>query len=230
MNLGSISDWKLAKDKKDLETRIVNTNKLEDYQRIKDANLPHFEDFFLDYLNFSLDNPSLLTFLSECESIVLRAIPKISKLPKRHVIGDLSFRQCRDFLKKVIPKNKKDHYQIFLTRHEITNKSGIIISKPKKLILEMGDFGLDDLEHGRTPSLAYLIDFYKLGHLENKETWLKEGNPYLRKIGKKALDYIRINPDSFNPLFLRGYFEFVVTEKKNQIKFLDYKIDEMYLQ
>ena len=60
MNKGSISDWKIVQDKKNLKTKLVNTNKFEDYQRIKDFNLPHFKDYFVDYTNFNKKNKSLM--------------------------------------------------------------------------------------------------------------------------------------------------------------------------
>ena len=50
----------------------------------------------------------------------------------------------------------------------------------------------------------------------------------------RALQYLRIDLPSDSDLFpkldfMKGYFEFVVTEKTDKIKFLDYKINKAYL-
>lgn len=150
-------------------------------------------------------------------------------LPRKYKIGLHSFEEAEEFLQHSIDNKTKDNYRILITEHELNNKSGIIISRGKDLLIEVGNFGLDELTHGKPPSASLRIDFTKVGHISDKFFWEIKPNSEIEKLIKRSLNYIELTRDSFNPLFKRGYFEFVVTET-NRIIFLDYKTNEMYLK
>jgi len=231
-SMGTISDWIIEMEKAGLNklARAFHSKKLKDYERLKKTGLPTFDDFIVPFRQFQKENKNLEEFLSKYKGFVIRAIPNTKELPRRYKIGIHTFEDCQKFLDQNVQKENQDKYSVFLTEHEPTNKSGIIISKRDKLFFEIGECGLDELSHGRDPSISCIIDFTKIGHISDKTQWKIKKNKQNEKLMYNVLRYIEISRDNFNPLFIKGYFEFVKTKKTNRIKFVDYKINKSYLK
>ncbi|MFA5173756.1 MAG: hypothetical protein WC438_01085 [Candidatus Pacearchaeota archaeon] len=227
MNNKSMSDWILSARKQGInDLNDFDTNKIKDYQRLKDFGLPVFDDFLCSSIKFSDKNKGLMKFLEKYSSFVIRAIPNSPNSPRRHKVGVHSFEECLDFLNEI---NARKSYNILLTEHEPTNKGGIIISKISELIIELGK-NIEILEHGGDPTTSWFIDLTKPGYLRDKIIEYRKASEIDKQILNRALNYIDLNQTPFNSRFMRGYFEFVVTSKNNKIRFLDYKINEKYLK
>ena len=82
----TISDWIISMEKKGFknQAKSFHSKKLEDYQRLKDLNLPTFDDIIVPYNNFKENNKSLEEFLEKYNGFVIRAIPNTKKLPRRY--------------------------------------------------------------------------------------------------------------------------------------------------
>lgn len=238
MSWGTISDWIKEGNKRGIEKSVkeFHTEKSEDDKRLIRSGLPCFDRFEVPYSHFSEQNKTLMKFLSKYSEFVIRAlpIPKESNLPRRPKIGVKSLEECLDFLQELFSTDealigKEQLYKISLVERKPTKGAGIIFSTPKKVIAELGYCGLDELSHGHNPVASFVIDFSRVGHLENKTIWLKEGNNKDRILMWNALRYLELSRDSFNPHYMRGYFEFLVL-KDNRVVFWDYKVNEMYLK
>ncbi len=190
--------------------------------------MPIFLGLSISYPEFNNQNKTLIDFLRVCDKgIVIRALPNTPKYPRRYKIGVRGFEECVRFLEESIAPGIE--YTIYMTEWEPQDRSAIIISSPERVLLEVGSCGLDELSHGGETNLRLGVNFTKIGHLEDKTSWLKQGDPRDRQVASQALKEITLNPDSFNPLYMRGYFEIVGTTS-GKVRFIDYKVNEMYLR
>jgi len=234
----TISDYVKEAEKKGLKSIIeLHSEKSEDDARLEASGLPTYKRFKLPYNDFSKEKQVIINFLNKYKSCLIRALPieGRSDLPRRPKKGFVtSFEECEEYFTTLFSIDKdlignEDFYYTSFVEVEKSIKSGVIISSLDRLLIEIGE-NLDKLSHGEeTPSASYIIDFTKIGYISNKENWIIEGNQKDKNLVKRALKYITLNRDSFNPLFMKGYFEFVVTES-DKIKFWDYKINKAYLK
>lgn len=234
----TISDWIIAGKNKGLEGAVkdFHTEKLEDDRRLIESGLPVFDRFETPYSDFFKQNKALMKFLSRYNSFIIRALPVKGKndLPRRPKIGLHSFEECKKFLLKLFSEDKamvgnEKFYNVSLVEHAKNRGSGIIVSNPRKVLVDLGKCNLEQLSHGYNPTLSCNIDLTGVGHITDKIKWLIEGNPRDKEIMWKALRYIELSRDTFNPYYMRGYFEFIILEK-DRIVFWDYKINPMYLK
>jgi hypothetical protein len=227
---GTFSDWIIEGKKRGLEeaVRAFHSDKLEDYKRLKASGLPIFDDLIVPYLQFGRENNELMEFLAKYPGFVVRAIPKTKELPRRYRIGVHSFEECKAFLEENVRKGMESVYSVLLTEHEPTDRSGIIISNHERTLVEVAEAQLDELSSGKViPSTG---EFFKQAVF--KRMHYRNANAAQRELIWKALQYLRIDLPSDSAFpdidFMVGYFEFVVTKKTDRIKFLDYKLNEMY--
>ncbi|OGJ20410.1 hypothetical protein A3K73_00155 [Candidatus Pacearchaeota archaeon RBG_13_36_9] len=225
----TISDWIVEARKRKVDLENFDSDKKEDMLRLKKYELPQFHYLELPYSEFSEDNPKLKDFFSRYKGVCIRAIPnqggKIKGFTRKYKMGRLSYKKCRKFLDGVIRENVKD-YDIVMNDWEPNIYGFVLISGPRHVFGEIGK-NLETLSHGdETPLATFDIDRRKIGHLENKITWLNKEDEEAAKYLLKALNHIKAPWDNFDPVFLRGYFEGVVT--KTGIKFLDYKTNQAY--
>jgi len=226
----TISDWLIVAEQEQIDIDGFHTVKLEDYQRLKNSGLPVFNDFQLPYSQFNRNNVELTNFLSIYKGFVIRLLPNTKKIPRKYKIGVKSFEECKNFLEKSAEGEDKWIYIVLLTEYELSKGSGIIISNPREVRVEIGDFGIDELSHGKDPLISCLIDLTGIGHITDKMQWGK--NKWTLENERevlRSLRHIELTRDIFNPLYMRGYFEFVISEDK-RIRFLDYKTNENYLR
>lgn len=226
----TMSDWIISMKARGLQDLAngFHSEKVEDLKRLEESGLPVFSGLSVAYFNFKRENAELMIFLKSCvEGIVIRALPNTPQHPRRYKIGVKGFEECEKFLRENVVSGAE--YNVYMSEWEPQDRSAIIISSPEKVLLEVGSCGLDELSHGGDTTLSFKIDLTKIGHLENKATWTKQGDSRDREVAKQALKEITLNPDSFNPLYLRGYFEIVATTR-GKVKFVDYKINQLYLK
>ncbi|MFZ5955469.1 MAG: hypothetical protein ACOYT4_03510 [Nanoarchaeota archaeon] len=224
---GTISDWIISGDKQGFSSiNDYHTNKFEDYLRLKKSGLPTFEDYITPIEEFKDANVNLKRFLDSHKTFTVRAIPNTKELPRRYKIGVKNFEECISFLEKNIEGNR-NNYTVFLTEYERNKYSGIIISNSQKVLIEIGQGNLDELSHGKDPLITCRINLDAIGHMQNKIEWIRY-NEQNKDLILRSLKYLELNHDHFNPLYRRGYFEFIITEG-DKIKFLDFKTNENYL-
>ncbi|MDD5177901.1 MAG: hypothetical protein PHT54_01290 [Candidatus Nanoarchaeia archaeon] len=226
----NMSHWIIEAEKHGISLNGFHTSKLEDLKLLINSKLPMFETHILPYLDF-INSPSYAEdFLKKAPSLVILAIPDTASLPRAHKMGISSYDECKNFLiQKGVDQNKNNYSVVLINPEGENKKGGIIISRDTGLLLEVVDGTVEDISYGINPSISYQIDFTRVGHLEDKVIWNKGGSFEDKKLVKSILSYLTLNPDSFNPLFLRGYFEVVITQT-DEIKFIDYKVNKMYLK
>lgn len=226
----TMSDWIISMKEKGLRdfATSLHSEKIEDSKRLENSGLPVFRGLRLDYQDFNEQNHSLMNFINSCrKGVVIRALPQTPNLPRRYKIGAQGYCECEQFLRRNVVKD--NNYVVYITEWEPQNRAAIIISNPKRVLVEVGKCSLDDLSHGGNFTLSCNIDLTSVGHLENKIIWTKRGDHKDQKVMKKALRTLELTRDSFNPYFKRGYFELVSTIS-GHVKFVDYKVNEMYLK
>ncbi|MEE9525572.1 MAG: hypothetical protein V3V78_03125 [Candidatus Woesearchaeota archaeon] len=229
--VGTISDWIISLKKEGLEdfAERYHTEKSIDDKRLIDSGLPAFDRMKIGYHEFTEENVG--EFLSEYERFIVRALPAKgrSDLPRRPKIGVKTYEECKKFLNELFSgelKGEEDNYNVSLVEIAENKGSGIIISRSNDVLIEIGSCGLMELSHGADPDLSCRIDLAGIGHITDKMCWGKGKD---EKTVRSVLKYIELTRDNFSPLFMRGYFEFVITNK-NDIKFWDYKVNDMYLK
>jgi len=237
----SMYDWNIAMQKKGLAkfAKEFAINRMQDDDRLEKSGLPFFHKFVTDYNSFSKKNKELIEFIDAHNEFMVRVlpIPGEKKLPRRFKRGGIyTFEHCKNFINELFEKDKElkgkeKFYRISLSETEVNLAGGNIISTPRRLIVEAkieknGKGGLSGLCYGEDPDLTGVIDFVKAGHLEDKTSWIPEKSK-LKPILLKAVSYIELTRDNFNPLYKRGYFEWLYTVSK-RIVFWDYKIQEFF--
>ena len=109
--------------------------------------------------------------------------------------------------------------------------AGIIISRNNDVLIEVAKGNLDILAHGQvTPVGGHLA---RCGNDHFRRMRYSTTGRSQRELMWNALQLLKTNQrqEDFIPDldFMKGYFEFVVTEKGGKIKFLDYKVNPAYL-
>lgn len=226
----TMSDWEIAirNAGRVNSANAIHTDKIEDAERLRKSGLPQYRGLQLPYNKFMRDNRGLSDFLEFCKGgVVIRALPQTKDLPRRYKIGVNGFEECLAFLKENVVQGES--YIVYLTEWEPQSKSGIVISNAGGLRAEIGNCGLDELSHGRDPTLSCTINLTKIGHLEDKIVWQRRGEPEDRIFLERILKTLELTRDRFNPHYRRGYFELVLTEN-GKIRFVDYKVNSNYLK
>ena len=232
---GTISDWIIELEKAGLKNlaKKLHSEKLTDYKRLKESGLPIFYDFEVPYINFNDKNIELLLFLSKFPEFVIRAIPKTKDLPRRYKIGVKTFGDCVSFLDSVVDQNNKEIYSVLITDYEPSKFGGVIISRKNDLIIEIGEnCNVDDLAHGKITPVGGIYKEHSFNHFKSMK--YNTENETHRKLMWRVLDFLRNEVVSDSEIntgieFTLGYFEFVITVS-DKVKFLDYKLNEMYLK
>ena len=230
-----MSDWIIGMDGEGLNdfAASFHSEKLQDYERLKQSGLPTFDDFTIPFEKFQRGNRDLEEFLSKYGGFVIRAIPKTRKFPRRYRIGVHTFEDCQKFLAQHVRRQDENKYSVFLTEYEPADWSGVIISRLKDVMIEVSQSGLDRLSHGQvTPEGGHFAQ-HDLNHFRSMK--YNTENDQSRALMWRALQYLRRDLPSDSNLFpnvnfRKGYFEFVKTERTDRIKFLDFKVNEAYLK
>ena len=234
---GTISDWIVSLRNAGFEefAESFHTEKSGDDKRLIESGLPIFDRFQVPYPQFTEDNKEVMGFLLKYEQFVVRALPIEGRcdLSRRPKIGVYTFDECREFLDELFLEDKfrgnEEFYNVSLVEREPAKESGIIISREGDMLIDIGECGLDKLSHGENPSASCSVDFSRIGYITNKMHWTVGGNLEDEKLVQRVLRYIELSRDSFNPHFMKGYFEFLVTDS-DRIVFWDFKVNEMYLK
>jgi len=250
---GSLNDWRTAMINHNLQglEESFHFDRSQDDERIVEFNLPHWDLYRETFSDFHKDNSNFKNFLQKYNRFIIRLTPKkgIKELPRFYSLNIYSLDDCKKFLKKIITESEKfkenhNKYDIALAEYEPATYGGIILSNSEQVIIEtLREYhyknrktrlrGLVGICEEENPDLSFKLDLTKIGHIEDKIYFKSKVNQKETKrqlsITRKALKYLDISRDTFNPLFLRGYFEFVHT-KNSGIKFWDYKINKPFLK
>ena len=147
MNGGTISDWVVSMQEVGLEVLATSfhSEKIENAKRLESSGLPIAKSFRLSYYNFSKENLELRKFLNACNQVVIRALPRDKKHPRKYKIGVQGFEECFRFLQESM--NPGVDYDVYLTEFEPQDRSGIIISTSQRILIDIGTCSLDELSH-----------------------------------------------------------------------------------
>jgi len=222
----------------------IHTDKMSDLERLGTLDLPQYALFNLAYTDFNKNNRDLTDFFNRCifdnMKFVVRAIPtnegKKHGYTRNPRIGLKDFEESDQFLKSVIKSGEENLWGVGITSISPQIYGGVIISGIKddsgcrRFVYGELSEHLDKLTAGEEDPLAsFLLDRGGLGHIENKTKWLLEKDLLAKQLLWKCFRTYIARGESFNPLIWEGYFEFVVTEKR-EFKFVDYKDNEEYLK
>lgn len=189
------------------------SNKQEDYERMKSFGLPVLDVISIPYANLNENNVELMNFLERHPDVVGLTVPRKEGLAKNHKIGLKGFSEIKKFADENIVSEPHE-YDIVLNEHQINLHSGIILSNDNKIIIETAEGYLDDLSYGKSTPVQGVYDFSSMAYNTNDEV--------KRKIINDALNHLKRENG-----FLKGYFEFIVTHG-NRIIFFDHKENEVY--
>ncbi|MBR9691843.1 hypothetical protein GOV06_03570, partial [Candidatus Woesearchaeota archaeon] len=128
---GTISDWIIEMEKRGFSetAKEFHSDKLTDYQRLKNSGLPIFDDFRTPYSRFCKHNPELMDFLAKYPSFCIRALPNNPDLPRRFELGVKSFEDCKKFLDETLDPELGDRYDVLISEYgqeDPATRSGII--------------------------------------------------------------------------------------------------------
>jgi len=230
---GTIRDWVISARKNGLDLSGLDSDKEEDIRKLESLGLPIETSYSCPYGAFDNSNELLARFMANKNLFCVRAIPIKSKkdLPRKPKLGLRNFEECRSFLEEAV-RGHEEEYSVLISEFSAQIYGGIIISSMPIIRGEIGK-SLVELSHSRENAIVgFELNKMLIGHMNDKISWrLDEKNKDVKKAQDyliRALMHLRIGDDSFDPFFLRGYFEFVVKEK-GDIKFVDYKDNEAYL-
>ncbi|MDD5253720.1 MAG: hypothetical protein PHG05_01270 [Candidatus Nanoarchaeia archaeon] len=227
----NISDWVIAAEKERIDLGRFHSDKLEDWRRLKGSGLPIYDFIIVHVEDIKAGDPLVSNFLNKYPRFVVYAIPNTKEMPRRYKLNLKSFEECNNFLRETINPRDCKKYTIILEDYGVGDKiGGVIISKNSEVLIEAAEGTLEKMSHGDIPLfLSCKIDLGKVGHIENKMEWFIGKNNLNMKFVRFIIDYIDLAKDIFNPHLMKGYFEFIITNN-DELKFLDYKINEMYLK
>lgn len=242
----SMYDWKIAMYKAGLEkeARDFEFDRIADDERLVQSGFPYFKRIVIPYKVFIKEPKKLKEFMLKYKEFMIRVLPSPEKkdLPRRYKIGGVyNFKDCKEFLNYLFSKDKElignqEFYNISLTEHEFTDIGGNLISNQQRVIIESkksnkNKSGLAALCEGQNPDLSCVIDLSMQGYLNEKINWIPEITDNNRKIFEimlRALSYIELIRDRSDPLYMKGYFEWLHTKKSDRIIFWDYKNQEIF--
>ena len=236
MSGNTMSHWEVAMRKAGFVDRAdgLHSEKLKDMLRLRESGLPQFAFLDIPYTDFLRDSSLVGDFIRRYGGICVRALPNNEGakrgFTRAYKMGYLSLEECSRFLHDKIVNNR-ELWDISLTEWA-PNKAGFVIISGERHVL--GEIGrsLEDLSHGKEEPLArFTIDCSLVGHVIDKTIWEAKGRhkSHYQKLLWNAFQYICIPGGNFDPYCLRGYFEGAVIQD-GRVKFLDYKVNEIYLQ
>jgi hypothetical protein len=230
----TMSDWivSLRQAGQPAIAKRLSTNKIEDLEKLRKSGLPQFRWFDTSYQQFNGNNLGLLRFFAEHQGVCVRALPNTEGLQRdftrKYKFGFLSFEDCLKFLRANI-QEPADLWEVSLSEWE-PHEYGFILQSGARFV--RGEIGLqlDDLSHGKeVPLASFEFDRAGLGYISDKTKWLTCRNLDAKCSLWRAFSYIRAPWDNFDPICLGGYFEGVITKRRGEIKFIDYKTNLAYL-
>ena len=238
----TMSDWEKNARAQGFEeyANSIRTNKDLDMENLKKTGLPQYNWISISFKEFDEKNEFLNSFfkkyIEKNYGFCVRAIPTPEGEEKKHTRKNIKcffdFEKYKKFLENIVGKDE-NLFRIIISNWLPSKYGGVIFSgiENGKIIRAEIANDLEKLTSGEiNPLASFIYDRKKLGNIEDKTEWLK----YDDKIAKDYLwkvfrNYIATG-DSFNPFLREGYFEFIITEKEKEIKFVDFKLNEMYLK
>ncbi|MFH1505628.1 MAG: hypothetical protein ABIE94_01415 [archaeon] len=231
----TISDWIIQMKKSPglhQLGRDFHTNKIVDSDRLIQSGLPTLDHLKMPYNDFVRCTPELEAFLARHKAYVVRAIPNTDAIHRQYNVGVYSYEDCLDFLNMAIEEGDEDKHKVYLTEYEPESWAGIIISRPRDVLIEVAKVSLAELSHDQVNSVGGRY----ASHTGSIKTMrYTTDDPEAISLMWAALQYLRKRDLPDSPFFpeldlVPGYFEFVVTKETNRIMFLDYKVNDTYLR
>ncbi len=182
-------------------------------KKLAKLGVPRFDSYKCDYYDFHENNNELMNFLKMYGSFVILTLPRVKGLIKAYKVSVKTFEDCKRFLQEHV-LTEHDKYDVSIVEHEYDNGSGCIISNGSKVLIDIGDCGLDELSYGYNPDASATYCDGKINYSTTDAEKIA--------IIDKALNHITKDGKP-----MKGYFEFLIT-RKNEIRFWDYKDKEAY--
>ncbi len=234
------TDWMVKAREKRIKWNIPETDKEKNHKNMERACLPVYDALFnIHYNDFHLDNQKLKEFLDKYNQFFVRAIPdkEHTHLPKRPLVGGQDWNEIKQFVDKIVKSNEK-HYFVDILEHADDRGGGVIISRQNNLDAELllkKEGGLAELCYSEeTPTLSLRANLEKYGSLQSRIMyWGDEKNTETKNLLHHSLDFLRMGGNKFHPVFMKGYFEFLIRgdkKGKDSIVFFEWSQDENYMQ
>lgn len=226
---GTIRDWIISAREKGIDLSYLDSDKVEDTRKLELLDIPLDANYTCLYLEFKKENKELMDFMKQYKQFCVRAIPLAHRkdLPRRPKLDLRSFEECKDFVDEATKGHEKD-YNVIVSEFSSQIYGGTLISASRYVRGEIGKSLADLCLCKELPLASFELDKGKIGYITDKIEWKLNTDNKAKSALWKALMYITLKHNMFDPIIHRGYFEFVVRKNMN-IKFVDYKDNEWYL-
>jgi hypothetical protein len=225
----NMSGWTKALQDHRIKTKAIylQEDRLSEIRNLIRSGLPTFEHHILSLPAFLSKKEFVRKIFKRYEGrVVIRAIPSDNKY-QRFTLIDKTYEVCKKILQKKIDRHLIPHYKITINEYDPAAYSGVVISAPNRLIIEMvAEPDLERLSHGRSiPWHAELIanfpySFRKMVFYDSVEQSIKVKMWQIVQLLSSVND-----SDGAIPIVVPmiGDFEFVISKKSGAIKFVDFK-------
>ena len=219
--------WRRAAQSKGIKLNAtIETNRIEELQKLMQTNLPTYDYHIMSLTEF-YKNPNKIKdlFKKYNDQIVIRAIPLNNCNQRLTSIGKTLEETISEFTHKISQNNIKN-YQIVINSYDPAKYCGVIISNPHSLTIEMVEEpNLENICHGHVIpwSAEFNPEFIGAPRLMRYRNIKSEK---IREIMWNVIKSIStLKHDVGLPMYKprQGYFEFVISQKNNQLKFIDYR-------
>lgn len=226
---GSVRDWIIAAQEKGIDLSYLDSDKVEDTRKLELLDIPIDLNYACPYSEFTKENKALTSFMKKYRYFCVRAIPIPSRkdLPRKPKLDLRSFEECKSFIDEAV-KCHENEYNVIISEFSPQIYGGTLISASRYVRGEIGKSLADLCLCKEVPLASFEIDRGKTGHITDKTDWKLQTDKRAKQALWKALMHITLKHDMFDPIMLRGYFEFVVKENLD-IRFVDFKDNEAYL-
>lgn len=206
------SEWfKKAKEKNFPLEKFLTVNQPEDMERLHSSGLPFYDFLLIDGKNFENEKQGIKEFSEKHEKKWIRISNKTDKGERYYKLNLKSLEEIVCFIESL--KINISNFNIQLFEFAENKFGGNIVSNNESLKIEIIASTQERVSrsnekffHGQTNATGSLSFF--------EENTPKE----IADAAKKTIEFLRISRNEF----IKGYFEFAISEK-GKIYFLDYK-------
>jgi hypothetical protein len=225
----NMSGWTKALQDHRIKTKtfIFQEDRLSEIMSLIRSGLPTFEYHILSLPAFLSKKAFVQKIFKRYEGrVVIRAIPFDSKY-QRFTLINKTYEVCKKLLHDKVDKQLLRYYKITINEYDPAAYSGVVISAPSRLIIEMvAEPDLEGLSHGRSvPWHAEFLEYFpytfrKMVFYGSVEQSIKEKMWQIVQLLSSVNDSDGAIP---NVVPMIGDFEFVISKKAGAIKFVDFK-------
>jgi hypothetical protein len=224
----NFSGWQRALEDNKIKIKtFLEEDKITAINRLIKTGLPTYEYYFIKLKEIYEDESKLQELYEKfLGMIVVRACSEEKRLQRYTIIGK-DVKSIIKYFKSKIENSETESYVIIVNEYDPAKFCGIVISEPEKAVIELvKEPNLEKLSHGQTTPYSAEFSKRNLSHSLNKITYLNVESPEIKKIIEEVIKYLckgNLSGGIHEMSPMQGYFEFVISQKTNELKFIDYR-------